>query len=164
MGNIGTFQFRELARIMRKYSGGNGRTNQNQNLILRNVRPESLQGLHRELKAIGLGEPDALASCYRRSLEVADELDALVAAAALSICTLGIPSCGLNPITLTTGAVWSRYARTMEAIAEPVVAQNLATEEEVADLVARLDDFAATPGGFATLPRIVQVSARAPAR
>jgi sulfite reductase beta subunit-like hemoprotein len=59
MGNIGIFQFQELARIMRKYSGGNGRTNQNQNLVLRNVRPEMLVGLHRELKAIGLGEPDA---------------------------------------------------------------------------------------------------------
>src|SRR3712207_7855010 len=33
IGNISTFQFRELARIMRKYSGGNARTNQNQNLI-----------------------------------------------------------------------------------------------------------------------------------
>ena len=40
MGNIGIFQFRELARIMRKYSGGNARTNQNQNIVLRNVRPE----------------------------------------------------------------------------------------------------------------------------
>jgi sulfite reductase beta subunit-like hemoprotein len=59
MGNIGIFQFRELARIMRTYSGGNGRTNPNQNLVLRNVRPETLPALHRELKAIGLGEPDA---------------------------------------------------------------------------------------------------------
>jgi sulfite reductase beta subunit-like hemoprotein len=59
MGNIGIFQFRELARIMRKYSGGNGRTNPNQNLVLRYVRPESLPMLHRELKTIGLGEPDA---------------------------------------------------------------------------------------------------------
>jgi sulfite reductase beta subunit-like hemoprotein len=59
MGNIGIFQFRELSRIMRKYSGGNGRTNQNQNLVLRYVRPESLADLHRDLKAIGLGEPDA---------------------------------------------------------------------------------------------------------
>jgi sulfite reductase beta subunit-like hemoprotein len=59
MGNIGIFQFRELARIMRKYSGGNGRTNPNQNLVLRNVRPETLPALHRELKAIGLGEAEA---------------------------------------------------------------------------------------------------------
>ena len=59
MGNIATFQFRELARIMRKYSGGNARTNQNQNLVLRWVRPESLAMLHTELKAMGLGDPDA---------------------------------------------------------------------------------------------------------
>jgi sulfite reductase beta subunit-like hemoprotein len=59
MGNIGTHQFHELARIMRKYSGGHARTNQNQNLILRWLRPESLRMLHAELKAIGLGEPDA---------------------------------------------------------------------------------------------------------
>src|SRR5439155_10094542 len=56
---ISTYQFREIARIMRKYSGGYGRTNQNQNLILRWVRPESFKMLHAELKAIGLGEPDA---------------------------------------------------------------------------------------------------------
>jgi sulfite reductase beta subunit-like hemoprotein len=59
MGNIVTFQFRELARIMRKYSGGNGRTNQNQNLVLRFVRPESLPALYKELRAVGFGEPDA---------------------------------------------------------------------------------------------------------
>jgi len=59
MGNILTSQFRELARIMRKYAGGYARTNQNQNLILRWVRPESFKMLHAELRAIGLGEPDA---------------------------------------------------------------------------------------------------------
>src|SRR5262249_24820356 len=59
MGNIGTFQFRELARILRTYAGVNGRTNQNQNLVLRNVRPEMLAAVHRELKAIGLGESEA---------------------------------------------------------------------------------------------------------
>lgn len=53
-------------------------------------------------------------------------------------------------------------ARTMEAIAEPVLAQRLATESEVSDLVQRLDEWAATPGVVATLPRIVQVSARKP--
>jgi len=59
MGNIATYQFRELARIMRRYAGGNGRTSPNQNLILRHVRPETLPALHGELRAIGLGEPDA---------------------------------------------------------------------------------------------------------
>jgi len=59
IGNISTSQFRELARIMRKYSGGHARTNQNQNLILRWVREESLPMLHRELLAIGLGDAEA---------------------------------------------------------------------------------------------------------
>lgn len=54
------------------------------------------------------------------------------------------------------------HARTMEAIAEPVVEQRLATEAEVAEIVAALDQFAATTGVVATLPRIIQVSARAP--
>jgi SAM-dependent methyltransferase len=54
------------------------------------------------------------------------------------------------------------HARTMEAIAGPVVEQGLATRAEVDDLVARLDEWAATPGTVATLPRIVQVAARAP--
>ncbi len=59
MGNIGILQFRELARIMRRFSGGHARTNQNQNLVLRWVREESLPALHAELERIGLGEPDA---------------------------------------------------------------------------------------------------------
>ena len=59
IGNINTAQFRALARIMRDYSGGNGRTNQNQNLILRWVRADALPHLYRELLAIGLGAPDA---------------------------------------------------------------------------------------------------------
>lgn len=54
------------------------------------------------------------------------------------------------------------HARTMEAIAGPVSAQGLATETEIADLITELDEWSATPGVVATLPRIVQVSARAP--
>ena len=56
------------------------------------------------------------------------------------------------------------HACTMESIATPVIAQGLATAEEVTELVTQLDHFAATPGAVATLPRVVQVSARAPAR
>jgi sulfite reductase beta subunit-like hemoprotein len=59
MGNISTSQFRALAAIMRRYSGGNARTNQNQNLVLRWVREDALPHLHRDLSAIGLGAPDA---------------------------------------------------------------------------------------------------------
>lgn len=59
MGNISISQFHDIARIMRKYSGGNARTNPQQNLILRNVRPEMFVDLHRDLVEIGFGEPDA---------------------------------------------------------------------------------------------------------
>ena len=59
MGNIVTSQFRQLAEVMRIFSGGHARTDQNQNLILRNVRPDSLEELHRQLTEIGFGEPDA---------------------------------------------------------------------------------------------------------
>jgi len=59
MGNINTSQFRELARIMRKYSGGHARTDQNQNLVLRWVRPESLKMLHREVLVLGFGDSEA---------------------------------------------------------------------------------------------------------
>jgi SAM-dependent methyltransferase len=54
------------------------------------------------------------------------------------------------------------HARTMEAIAEPVLAQGLATEAEVGEIVSKLDEFAATPGNVATLPRTIQVTGRAP--
>ena len=56
------------------------------------------------------------------------------------------------------------HACTMEAIAEPVLDQGLATADEIEALVAELDDFATTAGVVATLPRIAQVSARAPVR
>jgi ubiquinone/menaquinone biosynthesis C-methylase UbiE len=54
------------------------------------------------------------------------------------------------------------HARTMEAIAAPIIEQGLATQADVSEIVADLDRFAATPGVFATLPRLIQVSARAP--
>ena len=54
------------------------------------------------------------------------------------------------------------HACTMEAIAPPVIAQGLATADEVDSLVAELHDLAHAPGVVATLPRIAQVSARAP--
>jgi sulfite reductase beta subunit-like hemoprotein len=59
MGNISTFQFRALAEIMRKYSGGNARTNQNQNLVLRWVYTRALRPLYNELRSIGLAEAGA---------------------------------------------------------------------------------------------------------
>jgi SAM-dependent methyltransferase len=63
---------------------------------------------------------------------------------------------------LRTPADLYAHACTMEAIAGPVVAQGLATADEVVGLVVQLEEFAATEGVVATLPRVVQVSARAP--
>jgi SAM-dependent methyltransferase len=63
---------------------------------------------------------------------------------------------------LRTPADIRAHACTMEAIAGPVVDQGLATADAVAELVTQLEEFAATPGVVATLPRIIQVSARAP--
>ena len=67
----------------------------------------------------------------------------------------------LTPVLRTPDDIRA-HACTMEAIAPPAVAQGLATAEEIADLVAQLDEFADTPGAVATLPRVVQVSARTP--
>ena len=54
--------------------------------------------------------------------------------------------------------------RTMEAIAGPVIANGVADADEVARLVARLDDWAEEPGVVSTLPRTVQVAGRRPNR
>jgi sulfite reductase beta subunit-like hemoprotein len=59
LGNLSPEQFRALAAIMRKFAGGNARTQQNQNLVLRWVHEASLPALHSALKEIGLGDPDA---------------------------------------------------------------------------------------------------------
>ena len=42
LGNLTPEQFRGLGQIMRKFSGGNARTQQNQNLVLRWVHDASL--------------------------------------------------------------------------------------------------------------------------
>lgn len=59
LGNLSPEQFRGLADIMRRFSGGCARTQQNQNLVLRWVPEGSLPALHAALTDIGLGEPDA---------------------------------------------------------------------------------------------------------
>ena len=59
LGNISAEQFHGLARIMRRYSGGTARTQQNQNLVLRWVQEEALPALHTELTALGLEGADA---------------------------------------------------------------------------------------------------------
>jgi len=67
----------------------------------------------------------------------------------------------VQPVLRAREDLWA-HACTMDAIAGPVLAQGLATREEVDALVSQLEDFASTPGVVATLPRVVQVSARAP--
>jgi len=59
MGNLSPEQFRALAEVMRRFSGGTARTQQNQNLVLRWVREEALPALHAELATIGLGAAEA---------------------------------------------------------------------------------------------------------
>lgn len=59
LGNITPEQFYATAEIMRKFAGGNARTQQNQNLVLRWVHESSLPALHRALKEIGFGDSEA---------------------------------------------------------------------------------------------------------
>jgi sulfite reductase beta subunit-like hemoprotein len=59
MGNLSPEQFRGLAQIMRQFSGGNARTQPNQNLVLRWVGEDALLALHSELTAIDLGASEA---------------------------------------------------------------------------------------------------------
>jgi sulfite reductase beta subunit-like hemoprotein len=59
LGNLSPEQFRGLAAVMRRFAGGNARTQQNQNLVLRWVHEASLPALHSALKELGLGDPDA---------------------------------------------------------------------------------------------------------
>lgn len=59
LGNLSPEQFRGLAEIMRRFSGGTARTQQNQDLVLRWVQEETLPALHAELTALDLGAAEA---------------------------------------------------------------------------------------------------------
>ncbi|MEX0801020.1 MAG: nitrite/sulfite reductase [Dehalococcoidia bacterium] len=59
MGNLSPEQFRGLADVMRRFSGGTARTQQNQNLVLRWVREDALPALHGALVDLELGDPEA---------------------------------------------------------------------------------------------------------
>ena len=59
-GDLTTDQFRGLAEILRRFTGGRATTTQEQNLALRWVPQESLHDLWEALKAVGLAEPGAL--------------------------------------------------------------------------------------------------------
>ncbi|MCH7811777.1 MAG: nitrite/sulfite reductase [Chloroflexi bacterium] len=60
IGDITAQQFRDLARLSRKYSGGHIRTAVNQNMVLRWVHEEDLPSLHAELAEAGLAEDGVL--------------------------------------------------------------------------------------------------------
>jgi sulfite reductase (ferredoxin) len=59
LGDLASWQMRELADIARRFSGDNVRTTVEQNIVLRWVSETDLPDLYRELKRIGLGEPGA---------------------------------------------------------------------------------------------------------
>lgn len=59
LGKLSAEQFRGLAHVMRRFSGGTARTQQNQDLVLRWVREEALSALHAELTALDLGGAEA---------------------------------------------------------------------------------------------------------
>lgn len=58
-GNLTPEQFRGVARIMRKFTGGHARTSDEQNVVLRWVRNESLYDVWSRLQALGLGKAGA---------------------------------------------------------------------------------------------------------
>ena len=60
-GNLDGPQFRALADIMRRYTGGRARATQEQNLLLRFIPEGSLHAVWEALDSIGLAEPDSKA-------------------------------------------------------------------------------------------------------
>jgi sulfite reductase beta subunit-like hemoprotein len=58
-GDLTPLQFRGLAQIMREFTGGNARTTDEQNLLLRWVRNESLYDVWLRLKELDLGDAGA---------------------------------------------------------------------------------------------------------
>jgi sulfite reductase beta subunit-like hemoprotein len=84
-GDLSPEQFRGLAEIMRKYTGGYARTTVQQNFVLRWVREETAYEVWRALSELGLGDPG--------SREIGD----VVSCPGTDSCKLGITSSmGLN--------------------------------------------------------------------
>src|ERR671911_1442539 len=84
-GDLTPEQFRGLAEIMRKYSGGYARTTVHQNLVLRWVRDETTYEVWRALAHLGLGDAGA------------DEINDVISCPGTDSCKLGITSSmGLN--------------------------------------------------------------------
>lgn len=59
LGDLSSWQMRELANIARRFSGDSVRTTVEQNIVLRWVSETDLPDLYRELARIGLGAPGA---------------------------------------------------------------------------------------------------------
>jgi len=84
-GDLTPEQFRELADIMREFSGGYARTTVHQNLLLRWVRDEAVHDVWQRLQDIGLGVAGA------------DQVNDVVSCPGTDSCKLGITSSmGLN--------------------------------------------------------------------
>ncbi|HEX2232875.1 MAG TPA: nitrite/sulfite reductase [Thermoleophilaceae bacterium] len=84
-GDLTPEQFRGLADIMRRYSGGYARTTVGQNLVLRWVRDETVYEVWRALSELGLGEAGA------------QQVNDVVSCPGTDSCKLGITSSmGLN--------------------------------------------------------------------
>jgi sulfite reductase beta subunit-like hemoprotein len=84
-GDLTPEQFRGLADVMRRYSGGYARTTVEQNLLLRWVRDESVYEVWRALEELDLGDAGA------------DEINDVVSCPGTDSCKLGITSSmGLN--------------------------------------------------------------------
>ncbi|MGE5636070.1 MAG: nitrite/sulfite reductase [Nocardioidaceae bacterium] len=84
-GDLTPEQFRGLAEVMRRYSGGYARTTVGQNLVLRWVRDEMVYEAWRALSALGLGDAGA------------QQVNDVVSCPGTDSCKLGITSSmGLN--------------------------------------------------------------------
>jgi sulfite reductase beta subunit-like hemoprotein len=84
-GDLTPEQFRGLAGLMRRYSGGYARTTVDQNLLLRWVRDETVYEVWQALTALGLGEAGA------------QQVNDVVSCPGTDSCKLGITSSmGLN--------------------------------------------------------------------
>ncbi|MPZ97777.1 MAG: nitrite/sulfite reductase [Dehalococcoidia bacterium] len=79
-GDLSPQQFRELARLLRKYGNGRARTTQDQNLVLRWIPEGRVYSLWKELQALGLGDGDAT------------EITDVVSCPGTDSCKLGITS------------------------------------------------------------------------
>ncbi len=80
LGDISSWQMRQLADISRRINGGHARTTIEQNILLRWVAEADLPELHRELQRIGLAESGA------------NTIEDVVSCPGTDTCKLGIAS------------------------------------------------------------------------